>query len=62
MRSISQEIDGALSALDGTRTKARLGANALLAVPPARAARRPFLELPLTNILVVLTRARCRFR
>jgi enolase len=46
------EIDGALIALDGTPTKARLGANALLAVSLATArAAATFLELPLYKYL-----------
>jgi len=46
------EIDSALIALDGTRNKARLGANALLAVSLATArAAATFLELPLYKYL-----------
>jgi enolase len=46
------EIDGALIALDGTPTKAKLGANALLAVSLATArAAATFLEIPLYKYL-----------
>jgi enolase 1/2/3 len=46
------EIDSALIALDGTPTKARLGANALLSVSLATArAAAGFLELPLYKYL-----------
>jgi enolase len=46
------EIDSALIALDGTPTKARLGANALLAVSLATArAAANYLELPLYKYL-----------
>ena len=46
------EIDNALIALDGTPTKARLGANALLSVSLATArAAAGFLELPLYKYL-----------
>ena len=46
------EIDSALIALDGTPTKAKLGANALLAVSLATArAAANFLELPLYKYL-----------
>jgi enolase len=46
------EIDSALIALDGTPTKARLGANALLAVSMATArAAATFIEIPLYKYL-----------
>jgi enolase len=46
------EIDEALIALDGTRTKAKLGANALLAVSLATArAAATYLEIPLYRYL-----------
>lgn len=53
MDSLDQsEIDNALIALDGTSTKAKLGANALLAVSLATArAAATFLELPLYKYL-----------
>jgi enolase len=46
------EIDAALLALDGTKTKSRLGANALLAVSLATArAAATYLEIPLYRYL-----------
>lgn len=46
------EVDAALLALDGTRTKAKLGANALLAVSLATArAAAEYLEVPLYKYL-----------
>ncbi|CAN5231416.1 phosphopyruvate hydratase [soil metagenome] len=46
------EVDAALIALDGTKTKAKLGANALLAVSLATArAAAAFLEIPLYRYL-----------
>ena len=46
------EIDGALIALDGTPTKSKLGANALLAVSMATArAAAAYLEIPLYKYL-----------
>jgi enolase len=46
------EIDAALIALDGTRTKSKLGANALLAVSLATArAAATYLEIPLYRYL-----------
>ena len=46
------EIDAALLALDGTKTKAKLGANALLAVSMATArAAAEYLEVPLYKYL-----------
>jgi enolase len=46
------EIDAALLALDGTRTKSKLGANALLAVSLATArAAATYLEIPLYRYL-----------
>src|SRR6185436_2866509 len=46
------EIDSALIALDGTPTKSKLGANALLAVSMATArAAAAYLEVPLYNYL-----------
>jgi enolase len=46
------EVDAALIALDGTKTKAKLGANALLAVSMATArAAAEYLEVPLYKYL-----------
>jgi len=46
------EVDAALLALDGTKTKAKLGANALLAVSLATArAAAEYLEVPLYKYL-----------
>ncbi|MGI8995883.1 MAG: phosphopyruvate hydratase, partial [Pyrinomonadaceae bacterium] len=46
------EVDAALIALDGTKTKAKLGANALLAVSLATArAAAAYLEIPLYRYL-----------
>ena len=46
------EVDGALLDLDGTKTKSRLGANALLAVSMATArAAAAYLEIPLYKYL-----------
>src|SRR3712207_29231 len=46
------EVDAALVALDGSKTKAKLGANALLAVSLATArAAATFLEMPLYRYL-----------
>src|SRR5205085_2886166 len=46
------EVDAALIALDGTKTKSKLGANALLAVSLATArAAASYLELPLYRYL-----------
>ena len=63
MRSIRVRVDKTMIALDGTPNKAKLGANAILAVSLANAQVRPQqLGCRYSNISAGRTRKYCRSR